>query len=369
MISPQDGSPHNGRHLMRRKEDFRGPDVFIGVGWLLALSAGVAMAPACSERLAVAGEDVRFHGQILQIVVGRSAGGTHDLYARAMAPHLGRHVPGNPTVVVENMPGAGGLLALKYLAHQARPDGLTIGLVGLPGTLAQVTDDREAQEDASHLHALGSPSDDVPVCVFSRASKIDLDTWRSGHVTPRLGVTSYGTSIHVDTALMMAALHLSGRMIVGYKGTAEIRQAIGSRELDGACVGLDAYLSTFQPPDDYLVAVQLGGYASDLAGVPALSTLVADDRGKELVDVARLMGRISRYYAVPADTPAEAVALLRHAFDDAIRDPEFLRMATLAHLPINPRSGIGIEQSVTELLHMSPAVRDRVAGIVKAPTS
>ena len=278
------------RTLMRISRDFRALHKLIQVTSLLALSLGVTFAPACSHGRPPRMPTARFRGQIVQIVVGRTAGGTYDLYTRAMAQHLGRHLPGNPKVVVENMPGAGGLLALKYLAHQARPDGLTIGLVGLPGIMAQVTDDPEAQEDASHLHALGSPSDDVPVCVFSRTSQIDLDAWRSGKTRPRLGVTSYGTPIHVNTSLITAALHLPAQMILGYKGTAEIRQAMTSRELEGSCVGLDSYLSTFEPKDEYLVAVQLGGERSDLAGVPALSNLVTDERGKELVDVAQVDG-------------------------------------------------------------------------------
>jgi tripartite-type tricarboxylate transporter receptor subunit TctC len=109
----------------------------IRVTSLLALSVGVTSR---SVLLTVGLHRCRraVPWQIVQIVVGRTAGGTYDLHARAMAQHLGRHLPGNPKVVVENMPGAGGLLALKYLAHQARPDGLTIGLVGLPGIMEQV---------------------------------------------------------------------------------------------------------------------------------------------------------------------------------------------------------------------------------------
>ena len=220
--------------------------VFLRASCLVVLATVVALAAACSKRPGATGTDAHFQGQILRIVVGRSPGGTYDLYARAMAQYFGRHLPGHPTVVVENMPGAGGLLALKYLARQARPDGLTIGQVGLPGTMAQVTDDPETQADAARFHALGSPADDVPVCVFSRASRIDLAAWRTGHVRPRLGVTSYGTPSQINTALMSAALQLPAQIVVGYKGTAEIRQAIASRELDGTCVGIDAYLRVFR---------------------------------------------------------------------------------------------------------------------------
>ena len=96
--------------------------------------------------------------------------------------------------------------------------------------------------------------------------------------------------------------------------------------------------------------------------MPSLSALVTDSHGKELVEVSRLIGRISRYYAVPPGTAAEIVALLRKAFDDTMRDPEFLRVARLANLPINPRAAAAVEQSVTELLNLSPTVRDRVSG-------
>src|SRR5262249_22434807 len=152
----------------------------------VVLVAAAFLTFACASRFAASTPESHFKGQILRIIVGRSAGGTYDLYARAIAPSFGRHVPGQPTVVVENMPGAGGLLALKYLAHKVRPDGLTIGQVGLPGSVSQVTDDRDAQEDAARFHALGSPSDDVPVCLFSRASGIDLTAWQRSRSAPRL---------------------------------------------------------------------------------------------------------------------------------------------------------------------------------------
>src|SRR5262245_53537352 len=137
---------------------------------VMVLAAALGLSAGCSKQSAPSRAEAGFKGQVLRIIIGRSPGGTHDLYGRAIAQYFGRHVPGHPTVVVENMPGAGGLLALKYLAQQARPNGLTIGQVGLPGTLAQVTEDAETQADAAQFHALGSPADDVPVCVFSRAS-------------------------------------------------------------------------------------------------------------------------------------------------------------------------------------------------------
>jgi tripartite-type tricarboxylate transporter receptor subunit TctC len=180
-------------------------------------------------------------------------------------------------------------------------------------------------------------------------------------------VTSFGTPLHINTMLMTTALHLPVQTIVGYKGTAEIRQAMASRELDGACVGLDAYLATFEPKEDFRVLVQLGGGDTDLGAVPALSTLVTAAPDQDLVRFMALMGQISRYYAVPAGTPDEVVSSLRQAFEDTMRDPDFLQAAKRAQLPINPRSASQIEKSVTELLNLPSALRERVEAIAKPP--
>jgi tripartite-type tricarboxylate transporter receptor subunit TctC len=356
------------RRRWKSEVDIRRKSIRLIAGGVIVLTT-LLFATTCSKAFGSSGTEAHFKGQVLRIIVGRTPGGSHDMYARAMAQYFGRHVPGHPTVVVENMPGAGGLLALKYLAHQARPDGLTIGQVGVPGAVSQFTDDPESQAASTRVLALGSPSDDVPVCVFSRPSHIDLDKWRTGNVRPRLGVTGYGTPSHINTVLMSTALQLPAQIVAGYKGTAEIRQAIASREVDGTCIGLESYLPSFEPKDDYLVALQLeDSQASELAGVPSLTALVTDPRGKELIRVARLIGRISRFYAVPAATPTEVVSLLRNAFDDTMRDAEFLQVAKLANLPISPIAWNAVDQSVAELLQLPPDARDRVSAILKPPT-
>jgi tripartite-type tricarboxylate transporter receptor subunit TctC len=328
------------------------------------------MGLACSRPAADRKAADAFRGRTVRIIVGLSPGGGYDLYARVMAAHFRRHLPGEPTVVVENMPGAGGLIAANYLAHQARPDGLTIGLVGVQAVVAQFLRDPGAEFDAREFRAIGAPADDMAVCVMSRASGVDLAAWREGRVRPRLGVTNYGATGHVNAMLLSAALHLPIRPVVGYLGTSDIRMAIESGELDGTCPFLNAYLATFEPKANYVVILQ-AGVARDLEleGVPSASRLVRDDRGRELLDVLALMGPLARYYVVPSETPSDRTDLLRSAFEETMRDREFLQAAAAARLAIRPVSGSEVEKRVTALLSLPPEVRARITAILKGKVS
>ena len=211
-------------------------------GWRSVLNLSCVLAGVMSAACVAASCRADFGplpGRSVRILVGLSAGGGNDLYARVMAPHLSRHLPGQPSVIVENMPGAGGLIAANYLAHQARRDGTTIGMFALQSVLAQLLEDPGAQFDVRTFPVLGSPGQDDAMCVVSRASGIDLAAWRDGHVHPRLGIANYGSVTHADAALLTAALHLPWQPSSGTKGTADVRVAI--EKADGACVGRSAY--------------------------------------------------------------------------------------------------------------------------------
>ena len=200
--------------------------VLVRTGCLFALAAVVALAGACSKRPGATGTDARFRGQILRIVVGRSPGGTYNLYTRAMAESFGRHVPGHPTVVVENMPGAGrppGAEISRPRGATRRPDDRPGWSAWNPGASHRRSRDTSRRGTVSRARLAGRRR--AGLRVFAR--KPDrLAAWRTNHVRPRLGVTSYGTSSQINTALMLAALQLPAQIIVGYKGTAEIRQGL-----------------------------------------------------------------------------------------------------------------------------------------------
>lgn len=303
-----------------------------------------------------------YRGRTLRILVGVSPGGGQDLYARVMAPHLSRLLDGHPTVIVENMPGAGGLVAATYLARRATPDGLTIGLIGPQPTMEQLGPNPAF--DVRSLPIIGSPADDSAVCTFARGLGYSLEAWRAGR-TPRLGMTRRGSSTANYGLLLTNALGLTVKPVIGYSGTADIKAAILSGEVDGVCLSRSSFMASFQPLTDYdvvLQSVRTGGAV--LPGVPTAGDLVTSDRGRTLLEIVATMGMLSRYYAVPPGTPPARIEVLRSAFVRTMEDAAFLNAADAARLEIRPKSPATLSAHIDALLKLSPAVRRELAALL-----
>jgi tripartite-type tricarboxylate transporter receptor subunit TctC len=300
---------------------------------------------------------------IVRIVVGVSAGGGQDLYARVIAAHLGRHLPGTPTVVVENMPGAGGLVAAAHLSRRARPDGLTLGLLGAQVVMADLMGDAAAV-DVRTMPVVGSPAGDDIACVFSRTSGFTLDRWRSGSV-PRLGMTHRGSTTAAYALLIAAALDLKVHPIVGYGGTADIKAAVASREVDGLCLSRSSFVASFPPLDAYVAALRVGARREDdLAGAPDALAFARSDRARALLEVAATIARLARYVALPPGTPADRVASIRVAFDRTMADPAFVAALAAARLDLDPQSAASLETRISDLLNLAPDTRRDVIAVL-----
>ena len=188
---------------------------------------------------AAAAADDFYRGKSVRIVVGFSAGGGFDTYARALARHLGRNIPGNPGVVVENMTGAGSLIAANHVFKVAKPDGLTIGhfIGGL--FLGQVLGQPGIEFDARKFEFIGAPVSDHVVCAMTKASGItSIDKWMAAKTPLKMGGIAPGTSTPDNaTRILKAALGLPIQLVSGYKGTADIRLAAEGGEVAGGCWG------------------------------------------------------------------------------------------------------------------------------------
>jgi tripartite-type tricarboxylate transporter receptor subunit TctC len=305
-----------------------------------------------------------FRGRTVRILVGVTAGGGQDLYARIMAPYLSRHLAGQPNVIVENMPGAGGLIAATYLARRADADSLTIGLLTFQAVTAQLTSTTPAFEMRS-LPIIGSPADDAAICVFARERQFSLEAWQGGR-TPRMGMSPPGSITASYTRLFAGALALPVHPVTGYQGTSEIKAAMASGEIDGACVSRASFMASFQPTSDYDVVVQSSTGAAGLAGVPNAESLVGSNEARSLLAVVTALARLARFYAVPAGTPEDRVAMLRVAFDETMRDREFLASAQAARLEIRPQTPAEITAQIEALLTTSPEMRRRIVPMLSA---
>ena len=180
-----------------------------------------------------------YNNKTIRIVVGFSPGGGMDIYARAIGRHLGKNIPGKPTVIVENMPGAGSLIAANYLYKQAKPDGLTIGswIGGL--VLQQVIGGQKGIEfDSRKFEWIGVPAGDSSSCAVTKAGGVaNIDQWFAAKTPVKIGAMAPGSVTSDIPKILKAALNLPIQIVEGYKGTAEIRVAADSGEVDGGCWG------------------------------------------------------------------------------------------------------------------------------------
>src|SRR3990167_5133367 len=177
-----------------------------------------------------------FEGKTLRIIVGFAAGGGYDTYARLVSRHLGKHIPGNPTVIVDNMPGAGSLISANHLYKIAKPDGLTVGHFTGGLFMGQVLGQPGIEFDARKFEFIGAALGEDVVCGLTKASGItSVERWMASKTPVKLGGNSPGVTPDNAARILKAALGLPIQVITGHKGTSAIRLAIDSGELAGAC--------------------------------------------------------------------------------------------------------------------------------------
>jgi tripartite-type tricarboxylate transporter receptor subunit TctC len=305
-----------------------------------------------------------FKGKTIRIVVGFTAGGAFDVYSRTIARHMGQYIPGNPTIIVDNMPGAGSLLAANHIYKAAAPDGLSVGnfIGGL--FVGQILGRPGIEFDALKFEYLGSPMRENTVCVTTKASGVtSIEKWRTANVPVKLGATAPGASTHDSAAVLKAALELPIQIVSGYKGAPEIRLAMQNGELDGTCTSWESIRVTSRKEiesGDAVVVMQITPTVhSELPNVPVAIKLATTERSRQLIQAGiHDVSTIVRPYVVPPRTPKTRVQLLRKAFADTLQNPKFLADAKKSNLDLEPILGEDLEKTVAKLFKISPAVKN-----------
>ena len=325
----------------------------------------------CFAGIARAASDEAFYkGKTLRLIVAFAPGGGFDTYSRAIGRHLSRHIPGSPSVIVENMTGAGGFIHANYMYRQAKPDGLTLGnnIGGL--ILQQIMGAKGADFDGKEFEFIGAPSVDNPVCVLTKASGItSVDQWFAAKQPVRLGgVGAGGTASDVARAVQ-AGLKLPIRVVEPYKGTAEIKLAAESGELDGGCWAWES-MKTMWPRaletgDVKVILMVMPKKHPELPSVPlAIDYAKTDDARRILKYAVHDIATLTRIYFVPPATPKNRVQLLRKAFADTLKDPEFLADAKKSKLDIEPVSGEELQKLVLDLYKIDPSTLGRLKEVL-----
>lgn len=312
---------------------------------------GLLAAPALAQ-------EAFYKGKTVRLVVAFSPGGGFDTYSRAIGRHLGKQIPGNPTVIVENMTGAGGIIQANFMYQKARPDGLTIGnnIGGL--ILQQILGAKGIEFDGRRFEYLGAPAVDHPVCALTKASGVtSLEKWFEAKQPVKLGGVGPGGTASDVARTLQAALKLPIQVVDGYKGTSDIRLAAESGELAGGCWAWESVKTMWRKGleggEISIVVQTMPKKHADLPNVPlAIDHAKTEDAKRLLKYAIHDTATITRLYFAPPGTPKERVSLLRQALLNTYKDPEFLAEAKKAHLDLDPVSGEEMEKVVAELFRL-----------------
>jgi tripartite-type tricarboxylate transporter receptor subunit TctC len=313
-----------------------------------------------------------YQGKTIRLIVGFAAGGGFDTYSRAIARHFGKHVPGNPSVVVENMTGAGSLIAANHIFNAAKPDGLTMGNWIGPLVLQQALGNPAAKFDGRKFGYLGVPVVDSGVCALTKASGItSADDWIASKKPVKLGGTAPGSTTDDVPKIVAEAIGLPMQMISGYKGTADIRLAADSGEIDGGCWAWESIKPTWQKGiaegSVKIVLQTMTESHPELKHVPLAVKYAKTDDARALLDIVHgPYGQLARPYTVPPGLPKDRLELLQKAFMDTMKDKEFLEDAKKAKLDIQALDGLTATKQFAALYNLKPEVQAKLKGIVIA---
>src|SRR5215475_9233040 len=302
-----------------------------------------------------------YRGHSVNLVIGYAPGGGYDLYARTLARHIGRHIPGNPNIVVQNMPGAGSIKAANFLYTIAPKDGSTFGGFSRGAFLDPLLGRGEGtQYDAAKFGWLGSISNEVGVCAFRAAAGIK--SWSDMRAKPFIiGSTRVGADSDVFPTVLRKMFKLPMKVVAGYASAAEVVVAIKRNEVDGRCgwswSSLVSWNRDMYEGKQIDVVLQLAAQKLDeLAQVPLLTDVAETAEQRTALRLIASLQTMARPYVMPPGVPADRLQALRTAFDATMKDPAFLADAKRQDLEVRPISGIDADALIREVYATPPAI-------------
>jgi tripartite-type tricarboxylate transporter receptor subunit TctC len=332
--------------------------------------ASVAVTLAVST-VAVADPVAEFYkGKTFTIVVGQEAGTGFDIYSRALARHMSRHIPGNSSIVVQNMPGASGVNSFNWLYNIAAKDGTVMGTASQNVVLEPLFGNQSAKYDATKFTWIGNMEESASICGLS----------------PEAGVTNFAELMQKEVVvgatgptgpIGQAARALNGivgtklKIIYGYKGTASVKLAMQKGEVQGIC-GLPwstvkAFWKDVLDAGQFKPIIQLSARPlPELGKIAHVNDFVKGDEQRQIVDLIFGQLVLGRIYATPPGVPADRIAALRKAFMATLEDKEFLADATKTRIDIMPATGEQVEALIKRFYAIPPAIVERAKQTVDA---
>jgi tripartite-type tricarboxylate transporter receptor subunit TctC len=311
-----------------------------------------------------------YEGKTITIVTSTGVGGVYDLTARVIARHMGRYIAGNPTLIVQNMPGGGNVLATNYMYNIAPKDGLTIASIHNAMPLHQVLDGRGVRFDSAKFNWLGSTGSENEVILV----------WRSAGVTTikqamerevALGSTGAGSGLSIIPTAMNNVLGTRFKLVIGYKSSEDINLAMERGEVQARAFGLNSIVAQHA---DWLKERKVAFLAQagvkrdkDLPDVPLLTELAGTQEQRQILKLISSPAGLGHPYLAPPGIPSDRLAILRNAFDATLRDKAFLAEVEKLKIAIDPMSADEVGAIITETLNAAPDVVAKAKAAMEAP--
>lgn len=332
--------------------------------WVKIVAA--ALFVACLAITSASAQDGEFAGKTITIYIGNTAGGTYDLMGRLVARHLGRHLPGRPTVIAENMPGAGTLRAANFVANVAPKNGTALGIVSESLAVEQALKNAAVQYDAAKLIWIGRVAPSNAVHIMWHTSKVQsIEDAKQFEAT--MAGTGPGNLAEIIPTLFNAVLGTKFKIVRGYPAANESMLAMERGEVEGATVNWTTVKTAkahwLREKKVRVIVQHLPKRGPDLPDVPALGELGDNAEAKHLLGLYANTGPIGRAFFAPPGVPAATVKTLRDGFMAMTRDPEFLADAKKIKAELDIGTGDDVLKAVEQTLNVPASVLQRAREI------
>ena len=328
---------------------------------------GIAAALLAFAPMAVAHAQTAadfYKGRNVDLYIGYSVGGAYDLYARTIARHLGKHIPGNPTIVPKNMEGAGSLRLANWIYNVAPKDGSAFGTIGRGTAFDPLLGSKGAQFQAEKFTWIGSANNEVSVCVAWKTSGI---TKLEDTLTKELVVGGTGQAADTDQfpRVLNGVLGTKFKVVTGYPGGNDVTLAMERGEVKGRCGwSWSSVISTHKrwiEDGSIIVLVQLSLHKHpDLPKVPLVMDFAKTDDQRQIFKLIFARQVMGRPYLAPPGIPKDRVEALRQAFDATMKDPEFLADVQRATLSLGPMAGEDLQNLIVQVSHLPSDMLEKV---------
>jgi tripartite-type tricarboxylate transporter receptor subunit TctC len=328
---------------------------------LLAALAIAGATPAAAQADVFAGKNV-------QMIIGFGPGGGYDLWARTLGRHLGRHLPGNPNVVPQNMPGAGSYTAASYIFNIAPKDGSALGIIARDAALGPLTGASGARFDPTRLSWIGTPTKETNVCIAFHTAPVKTvqDLYDKQLI---LGDTGPGTGTRSYPKVLNDVLGMKFKLVGGFPSSAEVFLAMERGEVEGICESLDSIKNRrpdWIPTGKVVILFQGGGQPNpELKGVPFVLDLARTAEQKQTIEFLYAGQGIGRPFVAPPDLPPERLKMLRDAFNATMKDAEFVAETKKSKLELEPEDGEHLAALIAKIYATPKPIVDKIANLIK----